>query len=167
MRWQPDTEKCPQCGFSWSMPVGDAIALVADAPTLFGEVATRPDATTRPEPGVWSPAEYAWHMVDVLRIGTERLWTAMIDPDAGIPCWDENALAAVRRYSALSPRVGVRALGDAVRSWREAAAQISPQATVEHAEFGTISAADIIRRNAHEAYHHARDIGDGFSAESG
>jgi DinB superfamily len=159
MRWKPDVEQCPQCGFSWSMPLEGAIALVAQAPTTFREAAGRRDARKRPQPEVWSPAEYLWHMVDVIRIGTERLWIALLDPDAGIPCWDADALADVRQYSALSPRVGLRALQEAVQSWRAAAAQISPDATVEHPEFGTLSAADIIRRNAHEVHHHSRDMG--------
>jgi hypothetical protein len=158
MRWKPDVEQCPQCGFSWSMTLDDAIALVVDSPTAFRDVGDRPDATKRPEPEVWSPAEYLWHMVDVIRIGTERLWIAMLDPDAGIPCWDADALAGVRRYSALSPKVGLRALHEAVESWRAAAGQISPETTVEHPEFGTLSAADIIRRNAHEVRHHGWDI---------
>lgn len=140
------------------MPIEDAIALVAHAPSTFGDVADWTDATKRPEPKVWSPAEYLWHMVDVIRIGTERLWIAMLDPDAGIPCWDADALADVRQYSALSPRVGLRALQEAVQSWRATAAQISPEVRVEHPEFGTLSAADIIRRNAHEVHHHLKDI---------
>jgi hypothetical protein len=158
MRWKPEVAQCSECEFSWSMPLDDAIALVAHAPTTFGNVADRPDAKKRPEPQVWSPAEYLWHMVDVIRIGTERLWIAMLDPGAGIPCWDADALADVRQYSALSPRVGLRALHEAVQSWSAAAAQISPEATVEHPEFGTLSAADIIRRNAHEVHHHLFDI---------
>jgi hypothetical protein len=164
VRWKPEAEQCPECGFSWSMSLDDAIALVADALTTFREVADRPDAKKTPEARVWSPAEYLWHMVDVIRIGTERLWIAMLDPDAGIPCWDADALAAVRQYSELSPRVGVRALEEAVRSWRAAVAQISPEEEVEHPEFGTLSAADIIRRNAHEAQHHSWDVRRIFAA---
>ena len=46
---------------------------------------------------------YVWHLVDVLRIGTERLLTLTYDPGRGIACWDENALAEARRYH-LCPR---------------------------------------------------------------
>jgi hypothetical protein len=158
MRWKPDGEQCSECRFSWSTPLQDAIDLVAEAPTSLAGIADGPDARKRPKPEVWSPAEYLWHLVDVIRIGTERLWIAMLDPDAGIPCWDADALADVRQYSALSPKVGSRALQEAVQSWRAAAAQIPPDATVEHPEFGTLSAADIIRRNAHEVHHHAWDM---------
>ena len=32
------------------------------------------------EPGLWSASRYVWHTVDVLRFGTERLWTISADP---------------------------------------------------------------------------------------
>src|SRR5579875_4090141 len=67
----------------------------------------------------WSAAMYVWHLVDVVRIGTERLLTLRLDPAAGIPCWDENALAEARRYDRLSPPVGLVALDAACRSWLE------------------------------------------------
>jgi hypothetical protein len=31
---------------------------------------------------------YLWHLVDVLRIGNERLLTLTRDPRRGITCWD-------------------------------------------------------------------------------
>jgi hypothetical protein len=38
-----------------------------------------------------------WHLVDVLRIGTEPLFALTYDPGRGITCWDENALAEACR----------------------------------------------------------------------
>src|SRR5260370_974252 len=55
----------------------------------------------------WSASMYVWHLVDVLRIGTERLLTLTHDADRGITCWDENPLAEARRYQQLSPAVGL------------------------------------------------------------
>ncbi len=46
---------------------------------------------------MWSQSAYVWHLVDVMSIGTERLWTLVHDPDAGLRCWDEKALAEVRQ----------------------------------------------------------------------
>jgi hypothetical protein len=37
-------------------------------------------------------------------------------------------------------------------------------ASVEHPEFGTLTAEDIIRRNAHEVQHHELDIRRGLNA---
>jgi hypothetical protein len=106
----------------------------------------------------WSASMYVWHLVDVLRIGTERLLTLAIDPARGIPCWDENALAEVRRYQQLSPGVGLIALQSAAREWSRAAAAGPATAEVSHPQFGTLTAVDVIRRNAHEVHHHLMDI---------
>lgn len=105
---------------------------------------------------------YLWHLVDVLRIGNERLVTLSLDPEAGIVCWDENELAACRKYDALSPVVRLEILGGAVRDWSEAAAKVREHAVVVHPEFGNLGALEIIRRNAHEVHHHTRDIRRGL-----
>jgi len=120
--------------------------------------------TQRPAEGVWSPNEYLWHLVDVLRIGRERLFTIATDPGAGVPCWDENALAEVRNYRALSPSVGLIAYETAASDWVTTAKSLPVEASVEHAQDGTMTAADIIRRNAHEVHHHELDVRRGLTA---
>jgi len=109
----------------------------------------------------WSASMYVWHLVDVLRIGTERLLTLAHDPGRGIVCWDENALAHDRRYQQLSPVVGVMVLRLAAREWVKAARAAPAAAQVRHPEFGTLGALEIIRRNAHEVHHHLMDINRG------
>ena len=104
---------------------------------------------------------YVWHLVDVMRIGTERLLTLTHDPDRGIPCWDENALAADRRYQHLSPAVGLMVLRSAAREWAAAARATPENAQVHHPQFGPLGVLEIIRRNAHEAHHHLMDINRG------
>ncbi len=51
--------------------VGRCVREVAD----FGEVMSRVDPSLAVQPGLWSASRYVWHTVDVLRFGTERLWT--------------------------------------------------------------------------------------------
>lgn len=161
MRWQPSEATCGECGFDWRMPVGPAIDLVTDAPAQVSTALDRagPTATKSPEPGTWSANAYAWHLVDVLRIGAERLWHVALDPTRPLGCWDENALAAARGYDALSPVVAGRALRDAAATWMVAARAVPPDAAIEHEADGMMTAADVIRRNAHEARHHLMDIG--------
>ena len=165
MGWKPETDRCPECGFNWNVASGDAVSLVETSPkriaTLFEG---SEEATRRPAPDVWSPSAYLWHLVDVLRIGSERLLTASIDPAAGIPCWDENDLAEVRQYDKLSPRVAVVEYGNVVPAWVAVADRIPMKASVEHPEFDTVTAEDIIRRNAHEVQHHEMDIRRGLRA---
>jgi hypothetical protein len=101
---------------------------------------------------------YTWHLVDVLRIGVERLLTLRIEPAAGLPCWDEEALADARRYDRLPAAVGLEVLRLAAREWAEVVATVKPEAEAAHAEFGRLGALEIARRNAHEVRHHALDI---------
>jgi hypothetical protein len=68
---------------------------------------------------------------------------------------DEKALAEVRQYERQSPVVGRRA---AVDRWVDAAGAADPDAATVHDGDGTMTAADVIRRNAHEAVHHLLDI---------
>ena len=101
---------------------------------------------------------YVWHLVDVLRIGTERLLTLRHDPDRGIVCWEENALAEARRYQRLSPAVGLIVLRSAAREWTTAAQAAPAGVQVRHPQFGILGAVEIIRRSAHEVHHHLADI---------
>jgi hypothetical protein len=101
---------------------------------------------------------YVWHLVDVLRIGVERLLTLSHDPERGITCWDENALAEARRYEQLSPAVGLIVLRSAAREWSGAAQAAPAEAQVRHPRFGALGALEIIRRDAHEVHHHLMDI---------
>jgi hypothetical protein len=81
---------------------------------------------------------YLWHLVDVLRIGTERLLTLTHDPSRGIACWDENALAEVRHYQRLSPVVGLIVLRSAAQAWATTAAAAPADVQVRHPQFGTL-----------------------------
>jgi hypothetical protein len=158
MRWQPDSPVCAECGYDWRSSRQNAIDLVTQAPdAVAAALAGVPDPTRRAG-ARWSASMYVWHLVDVLRIGTERLLTLVYDPGRGIVCWDENALAEDRRYQQLSPAVGLVVLRLATREWTEAAIAAPAAAEVRHPEFGTLAAVDIIRRNAHEVHHHLMDI---------
>jgi hypothetical protein len=89
VRWQPDSAACPECGYSWAQPVEDAIGVVSDLPgDIEGAVEpSAPSLRRAPAPGTWSQGAYIWHLVDVLSIGTERLWPIADDPAAGLRCF--------------------------------------------------------------------------------
>lgn len=132
--------------------------MVAGSPEVMAQAVGLIDPVAPVPRGVWSPNEYLWHMVDVLRIGTERLWTLANDADAGLPAWDENDLARVRHYAALSTKVGLVAYARAVEDWVVAAESAPPEARARHSERGPLGAHDIVRSIAHEAQHHLLDI---------
>ncbi len=63
----------PDLRLDWTMGPAERIEVVAACPDRSAELLALGDPRARPAPGVWSPSEYTWHLVDVLRIGTERL----------------------------------------------------------------------------------------------
>src|SRR5215467_5819910 len=117
MRWQPDGLVCAECGFDWEMARQNAVELVARAPDAAVTAIKGIKDPMRRAGDRWSASMYVWHLVDVLRIGTERLLTLIHDPSRGITCWDENALAEVRRYQQLSPAVALIVLRSAAQGW--------------------------------------------------
>ena len=151
--------QCPECGFDWDeasyeVLVGQCVTNIA----VFGGVLSRIDPAEAVEPGLWSASRYVWHTVDVLRFGTERLWTISADPAFGVPAWDENIVAEVRSYDELSPIVGLIALLSAADGWRTAAFEAPHDVTTLHPESGAICAFDVVQRNAHEVRHHLWDV---------
>ncbi len=157
--WQHPLGSCPECAFDWDLSVyevlvGECVRNVA----VFGGVLSRIDPAAAVEPGLWSASRYVWHTVDVLRIGTERLWTLGADPGFGVPEWDENVLAEVRRYDSLSPVVGLIALIASANAWRTAALEAPADVATAHPEAGSICAFDVVQRNAHEVCHHLWDV---------
>ncbi len=107
MRWQPHSPVCEECGFAWTVSRNDAIDLVARLPEDATAALARIHQPMQQSGERWSASMYVWHLVDVLRIGTERLLTLAHDPGRGLTCWDENALAEIRRYRQLSPSRGL------------------------------------------------------------
>jgi hypothetical protein len=157
--WDQHFGLCEECQFDWDETdfdnlVGRCVRGVA----VFGAALSRIDPSAAVEPGLWSASRYVWHTVDVLRFGTERLWTLSADPSFGVPAWDENLMAESRAYDQLSPMVGLVALIAAVRSWRTAALEAPHDVSTPHPEAGAICAFDIVQRNAHEVCHHLWDI---------
>lgn len=157
--WEAHSGRCAECGFDWDEAdfealVGRGVRGVA----VFGAALSRIDPSAPVGPGLWSASRYVWHTVDVLRFGTERLWTLAADPSFGVPAWDENLMAESRSYDELSPVVGLIALIAAARAWRTAALEAPELASTAHPEAGTICAFDVVQRNAHEVCHHLWDI---------
>lgn len=166
MRWQPSEPVCPECGFDWSTGRSDCLVIVAECPQRAGSALDAVADPLREAGARWSASMYVWHLVDVLRIGAERLTTLRLDPGRGVPCWDENLLAEARRYRHLSPVVAPIVLEVAARQWLDAA-EMAPDTAIEHPQFGTLRTIDVLRRTAHEVVHHLRDIAVGGSVPVG
>jgi hypothetical protein len=159
VRWAPEQSTCAECGFDWDLPLDEAMAVVVDSPARLQRSAAAIAMSPAVADGGWSARGYLWHLVDVLRIGSDRLLTLSLDPSTGLPCWDENALAAVRQYERLSVPAGLTAYRTAAETWAMTARATDPGAAADHPIFGQLTAGDVIRRNSHEVVHHEMDIG--------
>jgi DinB family protein len=164
---KPEEERCPECGYLWLISFDEAVDLIEAAADRYeGLVVAGGDARSAGNSGEWSASGYLWHVVDAIRFGTERLWTLTLDEGTRLPGWNQVDLAAARHYDKLSTVVGLRALRVATRNWVDAAREVPLTAMVEHPEFGTMTAIDSVRRNAHEVDHHARDIERALTAST-
>ena len=107
---QPDTkdwthvldEGCSECGFDPAYDVRATGSWIRTTLPRWEAVLARPDATVRPAPEVWSPTEYAAHVVDVFLLFRARLGLMVADdaPEDGAPFdnWDQDETALARRY---------------------------------------------------------------------
>jgi uncharacterized damage-inducible protein DinB len=148
---------CAECGFAWDVSFDEAVSIVEAAPRWFAK-AFEGARFAEPPAGVWSATAYLWHVVDVLRLGTERFLVLTLDPRRGIAAWDADEMARARSYEAKSAVVGLRVLTDATRDWLHAARATPRYVSAAHPEFGTMDALSCAVRNAHEVVHHVLDV---------
>ena len=149
---------CPQCGFDWTLateagarPRGHRLR-----PLLPRLRRARGSALRRGGP--WSPREYLWHVVDVLRHGTENLWMLAVDPDAGFAPWREHDVMAARSPSPMSTRVGLWALAVASGELDPGAHEAPPTSRRGTRDEGWVTAATCCGGAAHEVVHHENDV---------
>jgi hypothetical protein len=127
----------------------------------------RPDARQRPEPQVWSPAEYACHVRDMCRVFGARLALMRATTDPLFANWDQDETALAERY-------WEQDAGTVARELREESDRLLADfATVDGQEWqrpgrrtdGTLFTIDSLARYmAHDAIHHAWDVTEGPAA---
>jgi hypothetical protein len=102
---------CPECGTDThelpAQEIGPRLLSAADA---LVAALQRPDATVRPEPGVWSPLEYACHVRDVCRVFAVRLHRMLTEDGPAFENWDQDATAVTDGYGGQDPAVVSRQL---------------------------------------------------------
>ncbi|HWJ82750.1 MAG TPA: DinB family protein [Nocardioides sp.] len=95
---------CPECGFDASAVeragIGAAIRGNAEE---WQQVLAAPQAADRPEPGVWSPTEYAAHVRDVHRVFAGRLTLMLGEEGPRFANWDQDETAVTERYDLQLP----------------------------------------------------------------
>ena len=90
---------CPECSFDASAVAPEAIAdALRENAGFWADVLGLPGVQARPEPGVWSPVEYACHVRDVHRIFAARARLMLTEDDPLFANWDQDETAVAERY---------------------------------------------------------------------
>ena len=97
---------CPECGYDAStVAVADLAHRIRANAVVWLALMGEPDVTVRPEPGVWSPLEYACHVHDVHQVFHERLTAMMTEHEPHFANWDQDTTAVERRYDQQVPAI--------------------------------------------------------------
>jgi hypothetical protein len=152
-------DPCRECGFSWAVPVPDAISLVSGAPAVYSTLLTDRSGNERYPALTWSVAEYVSHVADNLRIWAERLMGVVEGAPPGVGRYDENELAQARRYRDIPIQAAMWSLTRSVDDWLRAV-EASPGSGVVlvHPDRGELTRADVVLANTHDVLHHRWDI---------
>lgn len=103
-------QKCEECGLTASaVPQGELAPAISEEARLWVALLSEghePDMLRhRPEPGVWSPLEYAAHVRDVLGLFQERAALDIVHPEPEFGWWDHEAAAIDDSYNEQDPWV--------------------------------------------------------------
>jgi hypothetical protein len=175
--WGPTTygEPCAECGYSWVADLDDSVALVSRLPTTYARMLQGASGDERPDPSAWTATAYVCHVGDNLRIWAERLAGIIRGGSPDVGGYDQDALAAARGYGSISLPAALWSLSRSVDDWSEVVAEFaaeevagsvteSPagaqprQPVLVHPERGPQSLVEVVRANAHDAFHHQWDI---------
>jgi hypothetical protein len=157
--WGPATygDPCRECGFTWSMSLEEAVAVVATAPDTFTELLAGADGSERLPALTWPVVAYVAHVADNLRIWAERLAGLAAGDDRPVARYDQDLLAEARHYREISLAGALWSLGRAAADWTGAVARATG-VTLVHPDRGPQSLLDVARSNAHDTRHHGWDV---------
>lgn len=168
---EPDTKDwtwvlerpCPHCGFDGAAVRREDLGrLVRRSAVGWEPVLTGPDATTRPEPRVWSPVEYACHVRDVHTLFAERIDQMLREDGARFASWDQDATATEQRYDLQDPRVVaielVRA-AEAVAAMYDTVPRDAWERRGLRSNGDAFTVESLGRYHLHDVLHHLWDVG--------
>lgn len=98
------TEPCPQCGFTPGLRPGEVGSGLRASVPRWQAVLAREDVAVRPEPDVWSPLEYACHVLDIMLVFTRRVEQMRSQDEPTFRDWDGERAAVEGDYNARDPR---------------------------------------------------------------
>jgi hypothetical protein len=167
---EPDTKDwtwvlerpCPECGFDSRAVRREEVKnrFYANA-SAWRRVLEQPDVRRRPQPGVWSPLEYACHVRDVCRIYAYRLDLMLSQEDPTFPNWDQDATAVAERYAEQDPATVRQELTVAAEKLAAGFAAVSDAAwerTGTRSDGARFTVESFARYFIHDPVHHLYDV---------
>lgn len=97
-------EPCAQCGFVPGQHADGVGAELRASVPRWQAVLAREGAAVRPEPDVWSPLEYASHVLDIMLVFTRRVEQMRSLDEPTFADWDGEEAAVRGDYNARDPR---------------------------------------------------------------
>ena len=152
---------CHGCGFDWAISADEATELVAAMPRVYARILAEAgsDGSERSPELEWSVGAYICHVGDNLRIWAERLEGVCRGASPLVAPYNESLLAAARSYEGVALQAALWSLERAVGEWQLAVGDAGAAGvTLIHPDRGEQSLVDIVRSNAHDAFHHQWDI---------
>jgi hypothetical protein len=152
---------CPECGLdTGTIDPADVPVLLRANAAAWQEVLARPGAGTRPDPGTWSPLEYAAHVRDVCRVYTERLHLMLTLDAPHYPNWDQDATAVEDRYGEQDPATVAGELSAAANHLADRFTQVSGDQwhrTGTRGDGARFTVGTFARYFVHDPIHHLHD----------
>lgn len=159
---------CRECGHSFKdVSLETVRSLVEAAPGRYASlIRGRPEARRKPNEKTWSPAGYAWHVSDWLRIQSGRVYGVTHDSDWAPERWvplDPDDIDGMFHYDALPTEAGLFALEQSAKFFLAATEGIDPDYAFEHPQLPMkLKVIDVLGLVAHEIPHHEMDIRRGL-----
>lgn len=167
---EPDTKDwtwvldrpCPECGYdAAALPRHAFGAAIRANAERWGVVLTAASATERPAPAVWSPTEYAAHVVDVHRVFGERVALMLAEDDPEFANWDQDETAVAERYDLKEPARVASDMAEAAASVAAAYDAVPAgawQRTGRRSNGSVFTVETLGRYHLHDVVHHAWDV---------
>ncbi|MBK5306623.1 MAG: DinB family protein [Frankiaceae bacterium] len=154
------TQPCPDCALNAASVEYDEIpGRIRDNAASWVEVLARPDVRDRPQPGVWSPLEYACHVRDVFVLFDQRLVRMLTEDDPLFANWDQDETAVQEKYAEQDPVVVAQQIPPAAEQLATRFAQVTDRARVGGRSDGAVFTIESFARYLlHDPVHHLHDV---------
>jgi hypothetical protein len=158
--------RCGECGLDTRrVEAADVPVVVRRAASVIADVLADGDAARRrPQPGLWSPLEYACHVRDVARRFDARLRLMLTVDDPRFENWDQDATAVQDGYADQDPARVAGELTEAADRLAQGFDEVAPEAFERggyRSDGVRFTVTTLGRYVVHEFVHHAYDVARG------